>query len=44
MPKEVKKATKPKEQAFINATEGLRGLLAQFLRAVFMIPDPKHQR
>ncbi len=44
MAKEIKKATKPKEKAFINATEGLKGFFAQLLRGVFAIPEPKNQR
>lgn len=44
MVKEIKKATKPKEKAFINATRGVRGLIAGMLRPMLGIPEPKHQR
>ncbi|MBO7066527.1 MAG: hypothetical protein J6W40_02815 [Alphaproteobacteria bacterium] len=42
--KEVKPAKRPKEEAFINATEGLRGLFASMFRALLVIPEPKNQR
>ena len=37
-------ATKSKEKAFINATSGLRGLIASMVRPVLGIPEPKHQQ
>ena len=37
-------ATKTKEKAFINATTGLRGLIASMIRPVLGVPEPKHQR
>ena len=40
----IKPATKPKEKAFINATTGLRGLIAGMLRPVLGIPEPRNQR
>ena len=39
-----KVATKTKEKAFINATTGLRGLIASMIRPVLGVPEPKHQR
>ena len=42
--KKIKPATKPSKDAFINATEGVRGLIAGMLRPVLGIPEPKHQR
>ena len=44
MAKEIKKATKPKGKAFINAARGVRGLIAGMLRPMLGIPEPKHQR
>ena len=42
--KTVKPATRSKEQSFIYATKGLRGLLAGMVRPILGIPEPKHQR
>ncbi|MBP5364174.1 MAG: hypothetical protein J6Y49_02390 [Alphaproteobacteria bacterium] len=42
--KEIKPAKKPSSKAFINATEGVRGLIAGMIRPIFGIPEPKNQR
>ena len=42
--KKMKPAKKPAKDAFINATEGVRGLIASMLRPIFGIPEPKNQR
>ena len=39
-----KKATKPAKKAFINATTGIRGLIAGFVRPILEIPEPNKQR
>ena len=42
--KEIKPAKKPAEKAFINATTGVRGLIAGLVRPILGVPEPKNQR
>ena len=42
--KNLKPAKKPAKDAFINATDGVRGLIAGMIRPIFGIPEPKNQR
>ena len=42
--KKIKPAKKPAKDAFINATDGVKGLIAGMIRPIFGIPEPKHQR
>ncbi|MBR4475595.1 MAG: hypothetical protein IKP05_02850 [Alphaproteobacteria bacterium] len=42
--KKLKPAKKPAKDAFINATDGVRGLIAGMLRPIFGVPEPRNQR